>query len=263
MIEWLLTPVDPERVHEVGSLVAWHGRGMVLAWGIILPLGVIAARFYKVMPGQDWPREIENPVWWLLHRVLQYGGLGIMVLALVAILLSDVSMPGAALHVWMGWSMFALAAIQFVAALMHGTKGGPRDRGPDGSMFGDHYNMTRHRIVFEWVHKNLGYLLLGMSVVSIISGLWISNALRWMWVVQIIWWIVIVWWFAALQRRGRAIDTYQAIWGTHPEHPGNRTKPVGWGITRGEPDPGIDNESIRDRLTAKQAKTWWETLILR
>ena len=35
-----------------------------------------------------------------------------------------------------------------------------------------------------------------------------------------------------LQRQGRCIDTYQAIWGPDPRHPGNRLKPVGWGVRR-------------------------------
>ena len=37
-----------------------------------------------------------------------------------------------------------------------------------------------------------------------------------------------------LQRRGRAIDTYQAIWGPGAEHPGNQRKPIGWGIRQVE-----------------------------
>jgi hypothetical protein len=44
MIEWLLAPVDPLRAHDVGLAVAWHGRLMVAAWGVLLPLGVATAR---------------------------------------------------------------------------------------------------------------------------------------------------------------------------------------------------------------------------
>jgi hypothetical protein len=38
--------------------------------------------------------------------------------------------------------------------------------------------------------------------------------------------------FARWQRAGRCIDTYQAIWGPDPAHPGNRRPPVGWGVRR-------------------------------
>ena len=35
-----------------------------------------------------------------------------------------------------------------------------------------------------------------------------------------------------LQRAGRCIDTYQAIWGPDPCHPGNSRGVIGWGIRR-------------------------------
>jgi hypothetical protein len=37
--------------------------------------------------------------------------------------------------------------------------------------------------------------------------------------------------WVTLQRRGLAVDTYQAIWGPDPQHPGNATPP-GWGMNR-------------------------------
>jgi len=252
MLDWLLSPIDPTRAHEVGAAISWHGRGMVLAWGFLLPLGVLAARFFKVMPGQDWPREIENPTWWLLHRLLQYSGLIVMALALSSIFLFRGETPGAWLHRWFGWSMVALTIVQFVAALAHGTKGGPRALAPDGTTFGDHYNMTRKRIVFEWTHKNLGYLLLAMSIVSVLTGLWISNALVFMWFGIVAWWVILALAFTLLQRAGRAVDTYQAIWGPDPAHPGNRRAPIGWGLRRADFDPSVEPESIRQRRLSER-----------
>jgi hypothetical protein len=38
--------------------------------------------------------------------------------------------------------------------------------------------------------------------------------------------------FAVLQIRGRAVDTYQAIWGPDLDLPGNRMKPIGFGVRR-------------------------------
>jgi hypothetical protein len=46
------------------------------------------------------------------------------------------------------------------------------------------------------------------------------------------WWLVLIAGFVWLQRQGRCIDTYQAIWGPDTAHPGNRIKPIGWGIKR-------------------------------
>jgi hypothetical protein len=53
-----------------------------------------------------------------------------------------------------------------------------------------------------------------------------------MWIGLCAWWIAVLVAFASLQCRGFAVDTYQAIWGPGPEHPGNRRKPIGLGITR-------------------------------
>jgi hypothetical protein len=35
-----------------------------------------------------------------------------------------------------------------------------------------------------------------------------------------------------LERAGRCIDTYQAIWGPDLKHPGNQRLHVGWGMLR-------------------------------
>lgn len=247
MWELLLTPIDSSRLHDVGPALSWHARFMVLSWGFLLPMGVIAARFFKVMPGQNFPYEIENPFWWLLHRCLQYSGLVFMGLAIGLTFLTTQEMSDSVLHRWLGWIMVTLVSVQFIAALAHGTKGGPREAGPGGNAFGDHYNMTQRRVLFEGVHKNLGYLLLLISLFSILTGLWISNALLWMWVGQIIWWVIMLSAFIWLQYLGRAIDTYQAIWGTDLLHPGNNRQPIGWGIRRGKFVPTAQSQSIRLR----------------
>ena len=38
--------------------------------------------------------------------------------------------------------------------------------------------------------------------------------------------------FITLQRRGYAYETYQAIWGPDPRHPGNQKLPTGWAVKR-------------------------------
>jgi hypothetical protein len=51
----------------------------------------------------------------------------------------------------------------------------------------------------------------------------------------------------SLQRAGRCIDTYQAIWGLDPDLPGNRRRPIGFGIVRRP----ITNVSPRERASEK------------
>jgi hypothetical protein len=86
--------------------------------------------------------------------------------------------------------------------------------------------------VFEYVHKSVGYLLLALSVATLLTGLRAADALSWMWVVLVLWWLGCAGVFVVLQRQGRCIDCYQAIWGVDERLPGNRMKPIGWGIRR-------------------------------
>ena len=64
MLDWLATPLSGAMVHDIEPVVSWHARLMVLAWGVLLPLGALAARFFKVLPGQDWPRVLDARPWW-------------------------------------------------------------------------------------------------------------------------------------------------------------------------------------------------------
>jgi len=129
-----------------------------------------------------------------------------------------------------------------VGAWLRGTHGGPidpftRKRRPPQQWPGDHYSMTRRRIAFEYVHKTAGYALLALTIVALLSGLIEADAPRWMPILLGIWWAVMLGIFAALQRAGRCIDTYQAIWGLDPALPGNRRRPIGFGIVRLPPQP--------------------------
>lgn len=243
MIEWLLAPIDLTRPHDVAGLVAWHARLMTLAWGILVPSGILAARFLKLWPGQAWPTQLDHPGWWHLHRACQYLAGALTVLALILILSSD--SRGATLlpHRLIGWSVVALAAMQFASAWLRGSKGGPTSPAPDGSWRGDHYDMTPRRIVFEYVHKFGGYIAMALAASAIVTGLWQSNAPHWMWLALGLWWVACILAFLIFQRRGLAFDTYQAHWGVDAVHPGNRRRPIGFGIRRHPPQPRSGGDS--------------------
>ena len=65
--EWLLSPLDPLRIHAVDWAVSWHGRLMVIAWLFAFPAGILTARFFKITPRQNWPQVLDNVFWWNLH----------------------------------------------------------------------------------------------------------------------------------------------------------------------------------------------------
>ncbi|OED39347.1 cytochrome B [Chromatiales bacterium (ex Bugula neritina AB1)] len=233
MWEYLSAPVDVDRLHEISDSRLWHARLMFLAWGIIAPLAVIVARFFKVLPGQDWPNRLDSQFWWLCHWV---GQSIVWVLTIVAVSLMSPAETGSMRwplhwHGWLGYSVVVLVCFQVVLGYFRGSKGGPSKHLTDGCPEGDHYRMSKRRRVFEMVHKSAGYSTLLLSLVTVFTGLWMVNAPRWMWCVIIIWWCILVILFAVFQRRGMAFDTYQAIWGPEPAHPGNRL-PVGWGMNR-------------------------------
>jgi hypothetical protein len=255
VVRWLLAPISGSSEHHIAASISWHGRLMVLGMGLLMPPVVIVARFFKVTPRQDWPCHLDNPVWFVTHR--RWGhAIGLIVAGSLAFVLAAESWhsrwhslhtaPGwlhAAtgwLHAATGWVVVVLVLIQVVGSWLRGTHGGPvdpftRQRRPPNEWPGDHFSMTRRRIVFEYVHKSAGYLLLALSLVAISSGLVAADALRWMPIVMGIWWVLMLGTFVWLQRKGRCIDTYQAIWGLNPNLPGNRRQPIGFGIVRAPP----------------------------
>ncbi|MEM6762913.1 MAG: cytochrome b561 domain-containing protein, partial [Pseudomonadota bacterium] len=224
----LFGSIDPTRPHHLDMAAAWHGRLMVAAWSFLFPIGILAARFFKIRPGQDWPRKLDTRLWWNTHLVAQYTGTVLLLAALFLAWLSEDY--GSLWHKALGYGTVALAIAQVIAAWTRGSKGGPGEP----SLYGDHYDMTRRRRIFEYWHKFMGYLAILVALAAMLSGLWLVNAYRWMVLGLVAWWCVLALAFIVLQRRGMAVDTYQAIWGPGREHPGNRMKPIGWGVKRPE-----------------------------
>jgi hypothetical protein len=228
-MDWLLTPLSGASVHHIEPWTYWHARCMVLGWGVLLPLGALAARYFKVTPDQRWPEQLDNKAWWHAHRWLQWGGVAAMsVGALLAWGQGHGATRLAQLHGWAGWALVALGWLQIAYGLRRGSKGGPTDAQPHG----DHYDMTPKRRHFERMHKGLGWLAVLAAVAGTVLGLVVADAPRWMAVVLAGWWLLLAAAAALWQRQGRCIDTYQAIWGPDTRHPGNRLKPIGCGVRR-------------------------------
>jgi hypothetical protein len=229
VLNWLTTPLSGADSAELPPWVYWHARLMALGWSVLLPLGMLVARFFKVMPGQDWPNEVERLTWWRAHLALQISGVVIMSLGLAMILgRAFLSTAAAGFHHALGWIIVAIGWIQVLGGAVRGSKGGPTDV----DMRGDHYDMTARRVVFEYVHKYAGWLAALLALVATALGLIIVDAERWIALLLGLWWLLLIGAFIAFQRAGRCIDTYQALWGPDPIHPGNRMRPIGFGIVR-------------------------------
>ena len=133
---------------------------------------------------------------------------------------------------WCGYGVLVAMFVQVLLGVFRGSKGGPTAPSADGSPRGHHYDMTPRRRAFETAHKTLGYATLGLSVITILLGLWQVNAPVWMWLSLVVWWACLCLMTVVLQMRGMAVDTYQAIWGDDPSHPGNQRPDPGWGMRR-------------------------------
>lgn len=229
MWDWLLTPLSGAPDHHLAPWAYWHARCMVLGWVVLVPVGALAARYFKVTPRQAWPQQLDNKAWWHAHRTLQWAGIAIMSLGVVlAWGQGSAHSPVAQWHTFAGWTLVILGWLQIAAGLNRGSKGGPTG----DTLRGDHYDMTPHRIWFERLHKGLGWLSVLLAVAVTVLGLVTADAPRWMAVVLTLWWALLAGLAWRWQRQGRCVDTYQAIWGPDPIHPGNRLKPIGWGVRR-------------------------------
>lgn len=243
MLDWLLSPIDPTRVHDIGHALSWHARLMVLSWGVLTPVAILVARFGKITPRQRWPQEVDSHLWWNTHYMGQSASFVIACIALLLILISNQNPGAARLHPILGYLIMSLGLLQILSGIFRGNKGGPTELPVTGSLRGDHYDMTRRRLLFEFVHKSVGYTTMGLVLFALPSGLWAANAPNWMWLAIGGWLLLLLVTGICLQRRGRAYDTYQAIWGPDLSHPGNTLPKQGLGTVRPSESPHFKREN--------------------
>ena len=236
---WLGDPLRASAYVNLAEPVRLHGLLMTLAAGVMMPLAVLLARYFKILPSQDWPRELNRRVWSISHLALAYGAALATAAALVLVFQSrpedaDHLAHG---HAWIGWLSMAMLLALLINGWQRGSTGGPGKPapgtlGPLHGVAGDHYDMTARRRWFERTHKLLGYLLLSVLFIGVLSGLWQASAPRWALVLLAAWWVTLLLLALRWERQGRCVDGYQAMWGPSMAHPGNRIPELGWGSRR-------------------------------
>ncbi|KAM7264631.1 hypothetical protein ACFE04_002314 [Oxalis oulophora] len=127
-----------------------HGSLNVASWGILMPIGVMVARYLKVI-------KPSTPLWFYMHVTCQSCAYIISVAGWVTgiILGRDSAMHGP--HGKIGTALFAMGTLQVFALLLR-----PK---PDAMC----------RFYWNIYHHSIGYLVIILSIANIMKGLKMLN----------------------------------------------------------------------------------------
>jgi len=209
----------------------YHAVLMTFTWLFLVPLCILIIRFGKPRPtfsGLKRKVAIYHREWWWFSAH-KYGMMVAMLLSLgggiVAIAVSR-GFSGT-VHSVFGILAITLGVVQIVAGWLRGRHGGkyyytadPKD---PSTWFGDHYNMTLRRQIFEAYHKNAGYFAAFCALAAVASGL-MQYSLPWLLAAVITLFVLALVCAAVLDFSGLKYDGYKAAHGTDPEHPFNKAR---------------------------------------
>ena len=232
-MDWLLAPVHAGPPDDVNQADFWHGVLMAVGGGVLVPLSVLAARYWKIVPGQDWPRVINHRGWQIVHHA--GGALALLCLVTgVTLVFQGMSLASHLNHphAWAGWGVMTLVLLLVLNTALRGSIGGPGRRQARTLVHlhdvpGDFYDMTLRRRIFEWGHRLLGWGLVFALLGTVLTGYWHVNVNRWVLLLTALWWLLLAVLALRWERQGRAVDGYQARWGPSMGHPGNRIPLLG------------------------------------
>jgi hypothetical protein len=138
------------------SLQIAHGALMVAAFGVLLPSGVVIARYTKTLFGDSW---------FVVHMVVQLAGYFIGFAAFViGLYMVDRSHFDTKAHAQLGLAVIVAGVIQVALGFFrpdHVEKGLPK---------------PIYRFVWEIAHKSLGKIINVVSIVTIFFGLYEISA---------------------------------------------------------------------------------------
>ena len=217
--------------------IHWDNHAILMfgIWFVLVPASVMLLRFGKIPPSiYGIPRGTPKLAWpelpWTLHTYALYTAILLSLGGASFAMLLSGGFSGT-LHAWLGSAAVLLGVLQGISAWFRGHHGGrkypganPEDRSTWG---GDHFDMTPQRWWFEAYHKTAGYFALFCAGGAVTTGL----SQFWMPGIAIAFGTIIVLALVAaviLQGKGHNHDTYQSVYGHHPDHPFNerRSRPM-------------------------------------
>ena len=209
----------------------YHAYLMTFVWIVLVPLFILIIRFGKPRPtatGLHRKVAIYNKEWWWFSSH-KYGLGTAMALSVAGGVVAVTVSQGysGTVHATFGLLAITLGIIQVVAGAVRGKHGGKNyyTAKPDdpATWFGDHYNMTTRRRIFEAWHKNAGYFAAFCALAAVASGLmqYPIPAMKWLLVSLI---LVVLCVAAYCDYIGIRHDGYRAAHGTDPEAPYNKAR---------------------------------------
>lgn len=125
----------------------WHGAMAGLGWGVLVPLGVALARYFKR----------HDPFWFYAHVSVQGVGFVLGTAGVVAGFRLDDDVPGADAHQALGITILVCGCLQVLAFLAR--------PGKDSKL----------RRYWNWYHHNVGRAAVACAVANIFIGLSIAH----------------------------------------------------------------------------------------
>ncbi len=207
----------------------YHAMLMTGVWFLLVPIGVIAVRFFKPKPTtygieKETGRLNAKLRWWTIHYVILYMAIGLALVGMATATLASGGFSGS-MHAIFGFGTILFGCLQIFSAWLRGSHGGKHgaDSDPDdpSTWRGDHFDMTPRRRWFEAYHKSTGYFTIILALAAVASGL------QQFWVPQIA--IAVILLLAAsliayvlMEGKGYRQDTYRSVYGNHADNPYNR-----------------------------------------
>ncbi|KAJ7519448.1 hypothetical protein O6H91_20G039000 [Diphasiastrum complanatum] len=139
-----------EADQQLQPVLVVHGFMMFLAWGILLPCGVLAARYLK---------HLENDVWFQMHTYSQYSGIAVMLLALLFAAGELHGLHMESIHVKLGLTSILLACWQPVNAFFR----------PPPKTFLERQELKR--LLWQYLHSYSGRGAMLLGTISLFTGM--------------------------------------------------------------------------------------------
>ncbi|XP_022717328.1 cytochrome b561, DM13 and DOMON domain-containing protein At5g54830-like isoform X2 [Durio zibethinus] len=146
----LLMRGSSEAEQDLRPVLAVHGFMMFLAWGILLPGGILAARYLKHVKGDGW---------YQIHVYLQYSGLAIVLLALLFAVAELRGFFVSSLHVKFGIAAIFFASVQPVNAYLRPKKPATGEEA------------SSERLLWEYFHVIVGRGTIVVGIAALFTGM--------------------------------------------------------------------------------------------